>query len=79
MYIAHCPFCDFSEEYLWEDVARGEHVDVRLRTMDGDVDGRAEPGFAATSPDEVVQFERVGFARVDRHGVAESVAYFAHE
>ena len=50
---------------------------VRLRTPDGDVSGRAESGFAETAVDEVVQFERVGFARVDDHG-EESVAYFAH-
>ncbi|SDZ85268.1 glutamyl-tRNA synthetase [Haloplanus vescus] len=53
-------------------------VSVRLRTMDGDVTGVAEPGFADTAVDDVVQFERVGFARVDAHG-DESVAYFAHE
>ena len=55
-----------------------ENVPVRLRTMDGDVEGRAEPGFAATDPDEIVQFVRVGFARLDRHDDEESVAYFAH-
>jgi glutamyl-tRNA synthetase len=55
-----------------------DNVPVRLRTMDGDVEGHAEPGFAETEPDEVVQFERVGFARVDRHEQDESVAYFAH-
>ncbi|WP_338742029.1 glutamate--tRNA ligase [Haloplanus salilacus] len=54
-------------------------VPVRLRTMDGDVTGVAEPAFADTAVDDVVQFERVGFARVDRHDEDESVAYFAHE
>jgi glutamyl-tRNA synthetase len=56
---------------------------VRMRTMDGDVSGRAEPGFADCDVDEVVQFERVGFVRVDdvADGAAsgdESVVYFAH-
>jgi glutamyl-tRNA synthetase len=55
-----------------------EHVEVRLRTMDGDATGYAEPGFADRSVDTVVQFVRVGFARVDDHGPEESVAYFAH-
>jgi glutamyl-tRNA synthetase len=52
-------------------------VPVRLRTMDGDVSGRAEPGLTEHAVDDVVQFERVGFARVDEVG-AETVAYFAH-
>ncbi|MFB6123141.1 MAG: glutamate--tRNA ligase [Haloferacaceae archaeon] len=54
-------------------------VSLRLRTMDGDVTGVAEPDFAAAAVDDVVQFERVGFARVDAHGDDESVAYFAHK
>jgi glutamyl-tRNA synthetase len=53
-------------------------VPVRLRTMAGDVRGHAEPGFLDRDPDTVVQFVRVGFARVDRHDDAESVAYYAH-
>jgi len=72
------------------DVVREGGVDVvhwvsaidnqptRLRTMDGDVDGFAEPGLAAYAPDDLVQFERVGFARIDRHEDAGTVAYFAH-
>jgi glutamyl-tRNA synthetase len=55
-----------------------DNVDVRLRTMDGDVSGYAEPGFLDNAPDAVVQFVRVGFARVDTHAPEESVAYFAH-
>jgi glutamyl-tRNA synthetase len=51
-------------------------VPVRLRTPDGDVTGRAEPGFAGAAVDEVVQFERVCFARVDARDPA--VAYVAH-
>jgi len=56
-----------------------DNVSVRLRTMDGDVTGVAEPEFADTAVDDVVQFERVGFARVDAHHDDESVAYLAHE
>ncbi|MCU4971604.1 glutamate--tRNA ligase [Halobacteria archaeon AArc-m2/3/4] len=46
-------------------VPAAESVPVRLRTMDGDVEGRAEPGVADLEADDVVQFERVGFARID--------------
>ncbi|WP_323190149.1 glutamate--tRNA ligase [Halostella sp. PRR32] len=56
-----------------------ETVSVRLRTPEGDVTGYAEPAFAGTDADEMVQFVRVGFARVDGHGDDESVTYFAHE
>ncbi len=42
------------------------NVPVRMRTMDGDVEGFAEPDFAETDVDDIVQFERVGFARVDK-------------
>ena len=52
---------------------------VTLRTPDGDVEGRAEPEFEGTEVEEVVQFERVGFARVDAHGEETSVAYYAHD
>ena len=56
---------------------------VRMRTMDGDVTGLAEPGFAERDTGEVLQFERIGFVRVDdvSTGAAsgdESVVYFAH-
>jgi glutamyl-tRNA synthetase len=54
-------------------------VSVRLRTPQGDTRGVAEPEFAETAVDAVVQFERIGFARVDDHGADGSVAYFAHE
>ena len=52
-------------------------VSVTLRTPEGDVSGRAEPGLADVAPDEVLQFERVGFARIDTTD-PEIVAYFAH-
>ncbi len=55
-----------------------ESVPTRLRTMDGDVSGYAEPGLTDYESDALVQFERVGFARVDRHEPEETVAYYAH-
>ena len=58
-------------------VAADENVAVRLRTMDGDVTGYAEPGIRAYDVDDRLQFERVGFARIDQTG-EEIVAYYAH-
>ena len=58
-------------------VPADESVAVLLRTSTGDVTGRAEPGFVDAAVDEVVQFERVGFARVDEPA-PDGVAYFAH-
>jgi glutamyl-tRNA synthetase len=54
-------------------------VSLCLRTMDGDVTGVAEPGLADAAVDDVVQFERVGFARIDGEAGGETVAYYAHE
>ncbi|QLG62411.1 glutamate--tRNA ligase [Halorarum salinum] len=54
------------------------NVRVRLRTTEGDVFGHAEPGYADYQPDDLVQFERVGFARYDREEADETVAYYAH-
>ena len=68
------------------DVVREGDVDVihwapadgprlRLRTMDGDVTGVAEPGVLDYEDDDLLQFERVGFARLDSvpsHGTAKS-------
>ncbi|WP_394740450.1 glutamate--tRNA ligase [Natronococcus roseus] len=60
-------------------VPAAESVPVRMRTMDGDVSGRAEPEVAALEPDEMVQFERVGFARIDgADGEDGTLAYYAH-
>jgi glutamyl-tRNA synthetase len=59
-------------------VPADDSVAVRMRTPNGDLTGRAEPGFADTAVDEMIQFERVGFVRVDAHDDAESVVYFAH-
>ncbi|WP_226041867.1 glutamate--tRNA ligase [Natrinema sp. DC36] len=61
-------------------VPADERVPVRMRTMEGDVRGHAEPGVGDLESDEMVQFERVGFARIDRHDEEdeETVAYYAH-
>lgn len=78
-------------EYTGDDITavRDEDVDVihwlpaednsplQLRTVDGDIDGRVEQRVSQYSVDDVVQFERVGFARLD--SISEpSVAIFAH-
>jgi len=59
-------------------VPADDHVPVRMRRMDGDVRGYAEPGYADYEPDDLVQFVRVGFARYDREEAGETVAYYAH-
>ncbi|MFP9192523.1 glutamate--tRNA ligase [Natronosalvus vescus] len=60
-------------------VPAAESVPLRLRTMDGDVEGRAEPEVGDLEADDLVQFERVGFARIDRVEEDGSVvAYYAH-
>jgi glutamyl-tRNA synthetase len=46
-------------------VPASESVPLRLRTMNGDVSGHAEPGVLDHPVDDVVQFERIGFARID--------------
>jgi glutamyl-tRNA synthetase len=48
--------------------------------MEGDVSGYAEPGLAEYEADDLVQFERVGFARVDGidAGDVALLAFFAH-
>ncbi|WP_436344370.1 glutamate--tRNA ligase [Natronorubrum sp. FCH18a] len=60
-------------------VPADESVAVRMRTPDGDVRGHAEPAVGDLATDEVVQFERVGFARIDRHDEDETVVYYAHD
>ncbi len=53
---------------------------LRLRTPTGDEDGFAETTITAYEPDDIVQFERVGFARIDSHDDRSdrSIAYYAH-
>jgi glutamyl-tRNA synthetase len=53
------------------------NVSVTMRTMDGDVTGHAEPGVRDYTVDDLLQFERVGFARVDATD-DEFVVYFTH-
>ena len=60
-------------------VPADESVAVRMRTPDGDVRGHAEPGVADLDADELVQFERVGFSRIDRHDEDETVVYYTHD
>ncbi|WP_117595098.1 glutamate--tRNA ligase [Haloprofundus halophilus] len=60
-------------------VPADENVSVTMRTMGGDVTGHAEPDFGDAAVDDVVQFERVGFVRVDSQGDGEAVTYFSHD
>ncbi len=55
-------------------VPADDNVPVRMRTVHGDVLGYAEPGFADYEPDDLVQFERVGFVRYDRDTAADADA-----
>jgi glutamyl-tRNA synthetase len=59
-------------------VPADECVPLRLRTMDGTETGHAEPGVVAYGADDVVQFEGIGFTRIDRVTDGEVVAYLAH-
>ena len=55
-----------------------ENVQTRVRTMDGDVSGFAEPGVPEYAAGDRLQFERVGFVRLDEVGDEGTVAYYAH-
>jgi glutamyl-tRNA synthetase len=46
--------------------------------MDGDIEGYAEPGVLDYAADDRLQFERVGFVRLDAVDGAGTVAYYAH-
>ncbi|AOW79951.1 glutamyl-tRNA synthetase [Halodesulfurarchaeum formicicum] len=59
-------------------VPAAESVPVRMHTMEGVVRGWAEPGLREYEPDDLVQFERVGFARIDGRDGEETVTYFTH-
>jgi glutamyl-tRNA synthetase len=48
-----------------------------LRKQEGDVQGVCEPGVVRET-DAVVQFERIGFARIDDASGDRVVAYFTH-
>ncbi len=70
------------------------NVPLCLRTMKGDAEGHAEPGARSYAADDLVQFERIGFARIDQdlesqgdsgQGIdgaenpgGQMVAYFSH-
>ena len=60
-------------------VPADDTVSVTMRTAEGDVAGEAEPDFADVETDEVVQFERIGFTRVDEQGDDETVVYWTHK
>lgn len=72
------------------DVVRSEDVDVihwvpadenqsvTLRKRTGDVSGIAESTITAYDADAVIQFERVGFAKIDEQTPENTVAYFTH-
>ncbi|SNR39572.1 glutamate--tRNA ligase [Halorubrum vacuolatum] len=67
-----------------------EGLETLMRTVEGDVRGYAEPDVADADVDDVVQFERVGFVRIDSFdpepsdtdagptGEEDLVAYYAH-
>ncbi|MCU4752100.1 glutamate--tRNA ligase [Halobacteria archaeon AArc-curdl1] len=59
-------------------VPADESVPLTLRTMEGDVEGRAEPGVLDYDAGTVCQFERIGFVRLDQVEEDGSVAYYAH-
>jgi len=71
------------------DVVRSGQVDVvhwapadgravHMETPEGGISGVAPPPLAQVEEDTVVQFERVGFARIDAQEPTRTVAYFAH-
>jgi glutamyl-tRNA synthetase len=59
-------------------VPANDNVETELRTPDGDVAGYAEPGVAEYEADDMLQFERVGFVRLDSVSASSVLAYFAH-
>ncbi|WP_459195073.1 glutamate--tRNA ligase [Halosimplex sp. J119] len=58
--------------------APAEGPRLRLRTMDGDTTGVVEPGVLDYDEGDLVQFERVGFARLDDLDADPAVAYYTH-
>ncbi len=53
-------------------------INVKVRGPEGDLNGIGEQGIA-TELDNIVQFERFGFCRIDTVSEEEIVAYFAHK
>jgi glutamyl-tRNA synthetase len=60
-------------------VGADDNTPVRLRTMDGDVTGHAEPGVRDYDVDDLLQFERIGFARLDSDEESDLIFYFTHK
>ena len=54
------------------------NVPTRMRTTEGDVSGFAEPGVLEYDAGDRLQFERVGFVRLDEVDGEGTVAYYAH-
>lgn len=55
-----------------------DSIYMRCRTPSGDVQGYAEPAVSDLLPDTIIQFERVGFVRIDQQD-PDPLAYFAHQ
>lgn len=55
-----------------------DSINMRCRTPSGDVQGYAEPAVSDLLPDTIIQFERVGFVRIDQQD-QDPIAYFAHQ
>lgn len=53
-----------------------KNVKIKVIMPDGkEIDGLVEPEIAKVKPDQIVQFERIGFARCDK----KNLFYFAHK
>lgn len=53
-------------------------IPVKVRGPEGDIEGTGERGIE-TELDNIVQFERFGFCRIDAVDGENVVAYFAHK
>jgi len=60
----------------WLPVA--DQIPCTLRTQEGDIAGACEPA-VANELGKIVQFERVGFAKIDAAGADGVLAYFTHK
>ncbi|MFQ6105677.1 MAG: glutamate--tRNA ligase [Candidatus Hydrothermarchaeaceae archaeon] len=56
----------------------GKSVKVKVVMPDGELKGLGEENLRKLHPDDIVQFERFGFVRIDSIG-EEIVSYFAHK
>jgi glutamyl-tRNA synthetase len=55
-----------------------EHLDAELVTPEGALKGYCESAASAVNVGDVIQFERVGFARLDSKDVNKMVFYYGH-